>query len=357
MASAQEFRPDWASAPGETIADILAERDISLRDFARRIGQSVESTSDLLEGRAAITIAIARQLQHVLGGSVEFWMSRDFHYRENIARLGTSDQKWLEGLPVGDMIRFGWLKPTPHPSEEITACLKFFNVRNVAAWHQAYANVEEMAAFRTSPSFDSRPAAVAAWLRQGEIEADAMRCGPWNPMQFQNSLSQIRALTREKNPRRFIPELRKLCAANGVAVAIVRAPNGCRASGATRFLSPKKAILQLSFRYLSDDQFWFTFFHESGHLLLHGNKSFFLEGMDTVQTKEEQEANDFAASALVPPEFQYLMMGLPINSHAIIKFARKIGIAPGVVVGQLQHHKRIKHHHLNGLKRRFSWDD
>jgi HTH-type transcriptional regulator / antitoxin HigA len=288
---------------------------------------------------------------------VEFWVSRDFHYREDIARLHATGRQWLNELPVGDMIRFGWLKPTPHPSDELTACLRFFNVPNVPAWHHAYANVEAMAAFRTSTTFGSRPAAVAAWLRQGEIESDAIHCGAWNPSAFQSSLSIVRSLTREKDPNRFVPQLQKICAENGVALVIVRAPNGCRASGATKFLSARKAILQLSFRYLSDDQFWFTFFHEAGHLLLHGNRSFFLEGMDATQTKEELQANEFAAHTLVPPGFRYAMLSLPINSHAIIKFARHIGIAPGIVVGQLQHHKRIKHHQLNTLKRRYSWGE
>lgn len=357
MASVQDFCPNWASAPGETIADILAERRISLDDFAELIGQSTETADGILEGRVAITIAIARKLERVLGGSVEFWVSRDFHYREDIARLHTTGRQWLNELPMGDMIRFGWLNPTPHPSEELNACLRFFDVPNVPEWHRAYAKVEGMAAFRTSTAFESRPAAVAAWLRQGEIESHAIHCGAWSPQGFQASLTRIRSLTREKNPHRFIPELQKICAANGVAMTIVRAPNGCRASGATRFLSREKAILQLSFRYLSDDQFWFSFFHEAGHLLLHGNQGFFLEGMGTTESKEEQEANDFAARTLVPPEFQYTMLGISINTQAIIKFARKIGVAPGIVVGQLQHYKRIKHSHLNSLKRRFVWDD
>lgn len=357
MASVQDFYPNWASAPGETINDILSERRISFEDFAEHIGQSIETAHGILEGRVAITIAIARQLERILGGSVEFWMSRDFHYRQDIARLHTTSRQWLDEVPVGDMIRFGWLTPTPHPSEEIDACLKFFNVPDVPAWHRAYARVEGMAAFRTSSTFESRPASVAAWLRQGEIEGDAIDCGKWNAARFQASLSIIRPLTRKKNPSRFVPELRKICAENGVAVAIVRAPNGCRASGATRFLSSEKALLQLSFRYLSDDQFWFTFFHEAGHLLLHGNRAFFLEGIGAPESKEEQEANEFAARTLVPSEFQYTLMGIPTNTHAIIKFARKIGVSPGIVVGQLQHYGRIKHSQLNSLKRRFVWND
>jgi len=357
MPRSHEFNPDWASAPGATMADILRERGLPVVEFAHRMGDTLEHATDLLQGRATITIGVARRLKRVLGASVEFWMSRDFQYREDIARLHAVDQEWLTQLPVGDMIRLGWLKAVPLPSDEIAACLRFFNVPSVQAWRQAYANLAEMAAFRTSPSFDSRPAAVAAWLRQGEIESEAIQCNPWDPGRFEDLLFDIRSLTRQKNPNRFVPELRKLCATVGVAIAVVRAPSGCRASGATRFVSPNKALLLLSFRHLSDDQFWFTFFHEASHLLLHGVRGFFLEGFEASTTKEEEEANQFAARTLVPPEFQEKLLNLPLDGRKVIRFAREIGISPGIVVGQLQHHGRIKHRQLNSLKRRFTWED
>jgi len=350
-----EFSPDWASAPGDSIADILRERDLSVIEFADRMGETPEHATDLLQGRATITIGIARRLERVLGASVEFWISRDFQYRQDTARLHAADDEWLAELPLGDMIKFGWLKPVPPPSDEMAACLRFFGVPSVPAWRQVYADLREMVVFRTSPSFDSRPAAVAAWLRQGEIESEAIKCSPWDPKRFKESLSSIRPLTRQKDPNRFIPELRKLCAGCGVAVAIVRAPNGCRASGATRFPSRHKALLLLSFRYLSDDQFWFSFFHESAHLLLHGDKGFFLEGVETPATKQEEEANEFAGRTLVPSEFRPAMLDLPAHGREVIRFARRLGVSPGIIVGQLQHYGRIKRNQLNGLKRRFRW--
>src|SRR6185503_7262686 len=130
---------------------------------------------------------------------------------------------------------------------------------------------------------------------------------------------------------------KKLCAESGVAVISLRAPTGCRASGATRFLSANKAILMLSFRHLSDDHFWFTFFHEAGHLLLHGKKRFFLEADELTTTTEENEANAFAASTLVPAEFRHELLTLQPTHKAVIRFAMHVGIAPGIVVGQLQH--------------------
>lgn len=357
MARSDDFRPDWASAPGDTIVDILHERHVSTAEFAERIGQSVDSTKDLLQGRTTITIALARSLERVLGASVEFWMSRDFQYREHAPVLPAADKDWLEQLPVGDMVRFGWLKPAPQPAEEKTACLRFFDVSNVQAWHHKYARVLEMAAFRTSRSFDSRPAAVAAWLRQGEIESGAINSGKWNPDLFRRSLADARELTREKVPSRFIPRLKTLCADAGVAVVIVRAPSGCRASGATLFLSPRKALLLLSFRYLTDDQFWFSFFHEAAHLVIHGVTRFFLEGIEARSTKEEDEANQFAERVLIPPEFKQQMLRLPLDGRQVIRFARRVGVSPGIIVGQLQHYQVITYRQLSNLKRRFVWEE
>lgn len=357
MRSDYEFRPNWASAPGDTVADILSERNLSVMEFAERMGHTPEQGNDLLEGRATITMAVARRLQRVLGASVEFWMSRDFQYRQDIARIHAADKEWLNELPIGDMVRFGWVKPVPHPSEEVAACLLFFGIRSVEAWRLAYANVEQLAAFRTSPSFDSRPAPIAAWLRQGEIETDEIKCGLWNPERFEASLPAIRALTREKGPRRFVPELRRLCASSGVALAVVRSPNGCRASGATRVLSQYKVLIQLSFRHLSDDHFWFTFFHEAAHALLHREKSLFVDGIGEPATAEEREANEYAGRILIPEELQPALLALPADSRQIIRFARRAGVSPGIVVGQLQHYGRIKPNHFNGLKRRFRWED
>jgi len=355
MSELHTFRPNWASAPGDTIADVLEEKQLSLAVFSKHIGCSVDEAKDLLAGRIAMTLGLARKLASELGSTVEFWMSRDFHYRESVARLNDAETKeWLAQIPVGDMVRFGWIRPV-EASREAAACLRFFAVTDIQEWHAKYASLQQNVAFRSSPSFESREGAVAAWLRQGEIEARSIPCKPWNADTFATQLAEVRGLTRQKNPSDFVQSLRDLCAPAGVAVVIVRAPSGCRASGATRFISDRQALLQLSFRYLSDDQFWFSFFHEAGHLLLHGRSGFFLEGIGTPATPQEDEASAFAERILVPPELRERMLALGSNSREVIRFARRLGISPGIVVGQLQHYGRVKRSHLNGLKRRFTW--
>lgn len=369
MSNIQPFRPNWASSPGDTILDILNERQISRADFENLTCLSPSDTDDLLNGRTTITISLARRITAVLGASVSFWMSRDIQYRQDTKRLAEgSGVDWIRELPLSDMVRFGWITPPPSPSDELSTCLRFFGMTSLSQWNNYYHGSQAMSAFRTSPSIDSRPASVAAWLRQGEIEAKEIPCASWNPRGFQSSLREIRNLTRQKDPARFLPRLVDICAANGVAVVVVRCPSGCRASGATRFISPRKAILQLSFRYLSDDHFWFTFFHEAAHLVLHQSPpstsdtpdsggDWILEGLEQSPSTNEDSANEFAARVLIPDSFQRDLSTIPLTPRSIIRLAHDAGISPGIVVGQLQHAGRLGYHRMNNLKRRFQWQD
>lgn len=354
-----EFTPDWVSPPGDTIADALDERGISLVSFAKAAGYTRRQVGALIRGEATITPDTARVLTSTLGGSIEFWISRESQYRGDVRRIeeqsASENEDWLKELPLKDMIRFGWLEPRLSERDRAAACLQFFGTPNVATWRKLHRDVVEQAAYRTSPSFESTPAAVAAWLRRGEIEAQAIDCSRWDSKRFNKTLPELRALSRKKDPQVFLPELMQRCGECGVAVAVVRSPTGCRASGATRFLSPTKALLLLSFRYLSDDHFWFTFFHEAAHLILHSSNNLFLEGDHQVSTHEEQEANQFAAEVLIPPEFNRAFRQLTADHREIIRFARRVGVSPGIVVGQLQHIGRLRRNQLNPLKRRFVW--
>src|SRR5690606_39252197 len=153
-----------------------------------------------------------------------------------------------------------------------------------------YKSAPGLAKFRTSQSFTPQLGAVAAWIKQCETEADYIDCSPWNKAIFLDSLSEIKKLTLEPDANIFLQELQRICANCGVAVVIARTPSGCQASGATKFISEDKALLMLSFRYLSDDHFWFTFFHEAGHLILHGEDAVFIEGGDDYDDAREAEA-------------------------------------------------------------------
>ena len=117
-------------------------------------------------------------------------------------------------------------------------------------------------------------------------------------------------------------------------------------------------MIVLSFRHLSDDQFWFSFFHEIGHLLLHGDRSTFVDGDAAADiTEKEKEANAFSESLLVPQDRQEELASLRTRARDVIKFAVSVGISPGIVVGQMQYRRMIGPQQLNFLKRRYGWDE
>lgn len=359
MLNSTSFLPNWTSAPGDTIMDLLNERNISIEAFADKMENSVEAAERLLEGELEITTEISLKLSTVLGSSVDFWMRREFQYREDLVRLKkVSENAWLKLLPIADMVKFGWIKQ--QISKSVPALLSYFGVETITDWQMKYEAEMAQVSFRTSSAFKQQPAAVAAWLRQGEIQSNHINCSPWNPELFRSSLSVIKKLTKIKDPIEFLPKLAKICAECGVAIAIARTPNGCQASGVTKFLSSERALIMLSFRYLTDDHFWFTFFHEAGHLLLHGNRCVFVEeiGKNRMISKEESEANDFAAELLIPFEKRPQLLKLAVtNKKSIVGFATSLGVSPGIVIGQLQHFGRIEHNRYNYYKRRFTWEN
>lgn len=354
MSESTKFNPDWASSPGETIADILKDRRCSLGDFAHSMGVTQAEARDLLQGRTPISLATAKELEATLGIGADFWIARERQFREDCRRAQQASTAWLRELPLRDMRAFGWLDQGLFSRSPLEACLGFFAVPSVGAWTTKYQNVLQSTAFRTSAAFKASAAATAAWVRQGEIQGTATKCDGWNPSKFKAMLSEIRGLTRRRNPELFLGELRKRCAETGVAVAVVRAPNGCRASGATKFIDSSRALILLSFRYLSDDHFWFTFFHEAGHLLLHGKDKVFIEGAN-ISSEAEKEANDFAEQVLVPTEFRQDLRTVLLERHSIRKLAKQVGVSPGIIVGQLQHKGRLRPHELNNLKVRYTW--
>ncbi len=352
------FSPDWTSTPGDTILDLLAERGWKQAEFAERIGFTTKHVSQLINGKSAITEGAAIRLERVLGSSARFWMNRESQYREALARESelevlANDVEWLKEIPVAHMVKLQWMHKCKSKAEQVAEALKFFGVASVEAWRKKYA--DPLAAFRASEKFDKQPGAVAAWLRYGERCADEIRTASFDKAKFKAALEALRPLTNEPDPDVFVPSLVEACAAAGVVVVFASAPSGCPASGATKWIASDKALLMLSLRYSSNDHLWFSFFHEAGHLLLHGKKMLFIETkeLDGVQ---EDEANRFAASVLIPKQFEERLILLEYTASAIRAFAEEVGVAPGIVLGRMQKDGLIPWKtKLNNLKERYQW--
>lgn len=349
------FEPDYAVAPGRTLQETLEALGMGQRELALRTGLSAKHLNLIIKGKAPITYDTANLLEPVTGVPARMWNNLEMNYREQVARLEKKrleeDLAWLREIPTKELIRRGKIQEHSNRVALLQDVLSFFGVASVDAWKKLWASPKFT--FRKSPAVKGKVGAMATWLRLGELEAHAIPCCSFDKSKFKAALDAIRPLTLEP-PEVFVPAMTERCAAAGVVVVLVPEIKRAPASGATRWLTPNKAMIQLSLRYKSNDQFWFSFFHEAGHILHDGKKEVFIDDGES-NDKREQRANRFAADYLIPPQWAAELQQLK-RWKAIEKFAKSIGIAPGIVVGRLQREKAVGYNRFNGLKVRFQWN-
>jgi plasmid maintenance system antidote protein VapI len=337
----------------------MRERDISTSDLARAMAVTSDELDAILAARQPISIAVARRLSTAIGGTVGFWIARDGQYREDLARVVADE--WAETLPIKDMASYGWIDRPTDWSGRIDIALSFFDVPDVDTWSEQYLQPLRTARLRVSARRPPKYGSMAAWLRQAEKQALALECKSWNPSRFAQVLSEARALTRLKNPATFGPKLQQVCATAGVAVVMVRPPEGCTVSGAARFLADNRGLIALTARHQTDDHLWFTFFHEAAHLLLDGAGATYVDEMPEATTTEdlvdqERAADDLAARYLLSQEGLVRLETVRLDVRGIMKLANELNVAPGIIVGQLQYRRRLGFGSgLSHLKRRYRW--
>lgn len=350
--------PDYAPPPGETLRELLDEQGMTQAELARRAGLSPKHVNQLIQGVVPLSAEIAARLELVTGMPARLWNRLEADYQSIVTRNRRQGAlaaftDWASDMPVKELVRREMLPPEPKDSvSRVTQMLAFFGVASVEAWSDVYA--KPAASFRQSAASAVLPGSVAAWLRLGELAARDVPTEPFNEAKLRTALAELRTMTNLP-PAEFAPKLRHACMSAGVALVFVREITGARAFGCTRWLTPDKALVQLSCRYKSDDQFWFTFFHECAHLLLHGKRKLWIEDGDR-EDPQEVEADDFASECLIPRRHAPRLA--KVRSKAdVVAFASEIGVSPGIVVGRLQHDGSWKPKDGNGLKRRFSAED
>lgn len=357
----EDFTPDWFSKPGDSLRALMQRRGVRAQEVADRLPGGMAALRGLLDGSRPIRSAEAGQLADTLGGTTAFWLKRQSNYDGALERavdraFTTEADDWLL-IPIpGPRPRGRMTEDTRRA--EVRRRLAFFNVGTIAAWETRYGRIRSETLFRTSHAFTSDDGAVLMWLREGELEADMVSTRPLHVDNLLDRMEAIRKLSLVRRPELFLPKLKSLCAEAGVAVVLQRAPQGCRASGASRMVASDKAMIMLSFRGLSDDRFWFTVFHELGHVVLHRAQTFVDTDIDAeAQDETEREANEFASRCIIPERREDEFERLHATKDAVVRFSVSAGVAPGLTVGQMQHRRMIRPDQMNYLKRHWRWDE
>jgi len=366
MDSNNSFEPTALPHPGETVQEYLDFYEWSQRDLARRTGLTPKTISEIINGKGPITPTTALAFEKAFQRPAHLWLNLQRQFdevearrREEVKALGWDE--WVRNFPLKEMrqLRFN----LPEGRSDADVLLGFFGVTSPESWASVWQN--SAVHYRQTRNMNAREEAIAAWVRQTEIVARDLELSEFDAVRVRAAISLLREFTRMSIVD-ALDNIQGTCAALGIAVVVVPALRSTGISGCARWLTEKRALIGLTLRYKLDDQFWFTFFHELGHLLLHRNKRPFVVDnaddtlsdrvVDPEMQQIEAEANRFSGDTLIPPAAlgAFVRAG-EFTNDSIHEFSEAIGIGPGIVVGRLQHDGVIARHAGNTLKQKLDW--
>ncbi len=355
--------------PGTMVSEYLEFNEWTQRELARRTGLTPKTVNEICNGKARISPVTALAFERVFHRPAHFWLNLQSKYDEAEARQYAIDsllswKAWSNRFPIADMKRYRYLEvPSKDESSVTSALLSFFGVSSPESWQSVWNS--SPIAYRQTLRYTTSKEAISAWLRATELEANKVPTGPFDERKLRSLIPQLRNLTKE-GPEVFVPELQRLCAVAGVAVVWKPELPQTGISGCSRWLTGHRALIALTLRYKTDDQMWFTFFHEIGHILLHRQQHMLIldnasedlldRTVDPEMQRIEEEASRFAADTLIPPESLSPFIRRKVFTNESIKaFADALTIGPGIIVGRLQHEGVLKHFQGNQLKRNLHW--
>jgi HTH-type transcriptional regulator / antitoxin HigA len=341
------------SPPGDTIQETIDYLCITQAELAERMGITPGKVNDIIKAKEPITIATALKLEFVLGIDAQFWINRQNSYNEKKFRISQYELldkqlAWVKNIPVSLLQKLGYLSKIKG-SQLVEAVLQFFSVASPAEWQQVYVQKYANTHYKKSTTHNTTLGSMATWLRIGELEAEKRNIVAYNKEQFKQVVQNLVQLVPTKGTA-YLPQIVQQCASAGVAVVYTPKIPKSPVSGAMRW-HRGKPIIQLTDRHCTNDQFWFSFFHEAGHVILHGKTDIFLEDFEGAHydAKKENEANHFAAKMLLKENINIILQG-DYSEINIKRIAKQYNTHPAIIVGRLQREEVIGYNRMNGLK-------
>jgi len=343
MTLTNQYSPDIVFHPAKTLNEKLMEMGMSKKEFALRTGKPEKTIIAVLKEESSLTPEMAILFENVTQIPAQFWINKQARYNEYIARKKheeaiTEASEWALQFPYAEMAKLNWVVSTRNAVEKTINLMNYFGIASHQAWEKLYVETELKAAAYTSLKQSHQPHAISAWLRQGELQAKNIDAPVFDSKKLKSNIPAMRKLMVEQ-PVDFFKQLQALCLQAGVVLLFTPKLPKVPLSGSTRWLN-NTPLIQLTARYKKNDSFWFTFFHELGHIILHGKKYISLENVDfaAADPVKEEEAHQFAISqSFTKEQEQEVLQKRTITEQDIINYAKKLDTHPAMIIGRLQH--------------------
>lgn len=343
--------------PGEFIKEEIDARGWTQNDLADITGKSVRLISEVILGKRALTPDTAQALADALGTSAQFWMNMESAYQ--LSKLKTDAApvarraKLYSFFPVKEMLKRGWVEATESLDvleAQFTAFCGMKNLDTPPKFHS-------YAARRTTYTEVQSPL-LTVWLYRAKQMAYGLTVGKFSAKSFDAAVAHLKTLMTNPEDIRQVPSV---LAAAGIRYVLIEPFPGMKLDGVCFWLDADSPVIAMTLRFDRIDNFWFVLMHELRHVANKDGQSgsaiidenLGAEGCEAGDKPDfEVKADNEAAHAIIPAVTfnDFVLRVAPLYSEQrIVGFAARIGVHPGIVVGQLHNRKQVPYSHYRKL--------
>lgn len=337
MSNFIEYNDKIAFHPGYYLKELVDESGLTQEDFARRLGTTPKNLSILIRGEQCLSIDIATKLSRMLGTTIAYWLNLQQAYDEKLAEI-QSEEELKREREVFKLIDYSYfrdhykLPDLPRRVDEQIKCVReFLSVSSLTVLKE-----ENLAVNFRSCSENlsiSNTVNANAMIQIGINQTIKTEIPKYNKRKFEKAVSF--ALTQTGNHSGFLPAIKEAFGEAGVALIALPNLKNSGINGATKRVDGKIMLMVNNRRHYADT-FWFTLFHEIGHIM-NGDLGV------TFHDEAEDDADRYAQTKLIPQERyeEFIHQHEYFDASDICGFARDIDRDPGIVLSRLLKDKLV----------------
>ena len=352
MSNYIKYNDKVAFHPGYYIKELVEESGLTQEDYAKRLDTTPKNLSVLLRGEQSLSNDIAMKLSRLTGTTIGYWLNLQKAYDTLVAEF-ESEKELKEERKVFDYLDYKYfranfgLKDYPrNKNAQIIETRKFLRISTLSALKKKDMAVNFRSASKVSEANIIRANVMVQISTNIALEKEAPK---FNKKKFEKATEY--ALTQTNNYKNFYENIRNAFLDAGVILVILHNVPGSNTNGATKKIGDNIMIM-VNDRRLRADTFWFTLFHEIGHI----HNGDYGISFDKEKGKIEELADEFARNLLInPDEYRDFIRAKRYDVASIKSFAEKINRDPGIVLGRLQNDEIVGYTDkaLNSLRKKY----
>lgn len=350
---------EYIICPGSTLGEILHDRNMSQQELAIRTGVTPKHVSTIINGDKGISVSYAKRLEYALGIEAQFWINLQSNYDREMLEYEEAHSITEEELDIlkqlnevtADFRGRGWISSKTKDGMvlEMRTLLNMSNLSDISRFSSA-------AAYRIDANSVKNPYVLFAWQRMCELQTlNVLECvkQTLDIEKLESSLDDIKStmFLKADNMRKKLKEIFMEC---GIIFDVVQNYKGAPVQGYIKEIDDK-ILLCITLRRKYLDVFWFTLFHEIGHILNGDTQNTFID-FEHSSNSSEIAADTFARDTLIDPEqYRSYIEYNRIDLNCIRKLAQDNGVDPSIVIGRLMNDGYLDWNEYSGYRVKYVW--